>query len=133
MDSSIINQRSAQQRPQVPAGSSSGYNTAAESNLRGRRTTMSRHNFAACLIVGCTVFIPFAARAQQFAAADALYTTGVEAYFRGRPADAESSFSRLMSVDRNDPRAYYFRALSLIAQGRDNEARSDMETGAQIE
>ena len=94
---------------------------------------MSRHNFAACLILGCTVIIPFAAHAQEFGAADALYTSGVEAYFRGRSAEAESSFSRLMSVDRTDPRAYYFRALSRIAQGRDNEARSDMETGAQLE
>jgi hypothetical protein len=94
---------------------------------------MSRHNFAACLIVGCTAFVPFAARAQQFGAADTLYSNGVEAYFRGCSAEAESLFSSLMSVDPNDPRAFYFRALSLMRQGREDEARSDMEIGAQIE
>lgn len=94
---------------------------------------MSRHNFAACLIVGCTAVIPLAARAQTFATADTFFSTGIEAYFRGRSAEAESSFSRLISVDPNDPRAYYFRALSVIRQGRENEARSDMEMGARIE
>ena len=94
---------------------------------------MSRHNFAACMIVGYIALVPLAAHAQELGAADALYASGVQAYFSGRPADAESSFSRLMTIDRNDPRAYYFRALSRIAQGRDNEARSDMELGAQIE
>ena len=94
---------------------------------------MSRHNFAACLIVGCTAAIPLPARAQTFATADTLYSNGVEAYFRGCSSEAESSFSTLMSVDPNDPRAFYFRALSLMRQGREDEARSDMEIGAQIE
>jgi hypothetical protein len=101
--------------------------------LLGRRKNMSRHKFAACLIVGCTAIVPLAARAQQFGAADALYSNGVEAYFRGCSAEAESLFSSLMSVDPNDPRAFYFRALSLMRQGREDEARSDMEIGAQIE
>jgi hypothetical protein len=94
---------------------------------------MSRQDFAACLIVGCTAIFPLAARAQQFGAADALYNSGVEAYFRGRSAEAESSFSSLMRVDPNDPRAHYFRALSFMRQGREVEARSDMEIGAQLE
>jgi hypothetical protein len=94
---------------------------------------MSRHKFAACLIVACTVTVPLAARAQQFGAADTLYSNGVEAYFRGCSTEAESLFSSLMSVDPNDPRAFYFRALSLMRQGREDEARSDMELGAQIE
>ena len=94
---------------------------------------MSRHNFAACLIAGCTAIAPLSARAQQFGAADTLYSSGVEAYFRGCSAEAESSFSSLMGVDPNDPRAYYFRALSLMRQGREDEARSDMQVGAQIE
>jgi hypothetical protein len=94
---------------------------------------MSRHKFAACLIVGCTSIVPLAARAQQFGAADTLYSNGVEAYFRGCSAEAESLFSSLMSVDPNDPRAFYFRALSLMRQGRADEARSDMEIGAQVE
>lgn len=94
---------------------------------------MSRHTFAACLVVGCTAIFPLAVRAQQFGAADALYSNGVQAYFRGCSAEAESSFSSLMGVDPNDPRAHYFRALSLMRQGREDEARSDMEIGAQLE
>jgi hypothetical protein len=94
---------------------------------------MSRHSFAVCLIVGCTVVVPLAARAQQFGAADNLYSTGVQTYFGGRPAEAEASFSSLLQVDPKDPRAYYFRALSRMQQGRETEARSDMEAGAQME
>jgi hypothetical protein len=94
---------------------------------------MSRHNFATCLIAGCTALLPLAVRAQQFGAASALYSTGVQAYFGGSSAEAEASFTSLIRVDPNDPRAYYFRALSRIRQGRDSEARSDMEMGAQIE
>ena len=110
-----------------------GYDRATQFTLPGRRTIMSRHKFAACLILGCTAVFPLAARAQQFGAADALYSSGVEAYFRGCSAEAESSFSNLMTVDPNDPRAHYFRALSLMRQGREHEARSDMEIGAQLE
>jgi len=78
---------------------------------------MNRHSFAACLIVGCTVVVPLAARAQQFGAADNLYSTGVQTYFGGRPAEAEASFSSLLQLDPKDPRAYYFRALSRMQQG----------------
>jgi hypothetical protein len=79
---------------------------------------MSRQSFAAWLIVGCTVVVPLAARAQQFGAADNLYSTGVQAYFGGRPIEAEASFSSLLLVDPKDPRAYYFRALSRMQKGR---------------
>ena len=66
-------------------------------------------------------------------AADTLYNNGVQAYFRGSSAEAETSFSSLIGVDPKDPRAYYFRALSLVAQGRTAEARTDMQVGAQME
>jgi hypothetical protein len=39
----------------------------------------------------------------------------------------------LIAIDPNDPRALYFRALSRMAQGRESEARTDMQIGAQIE
>jgi hypothetical protein len=94
---------------------------------------MSRQSFAAWLIVGCTVVVPLAARAQQFGAADNLYSNGVQTYFGGRPAEAEASFSSLLQLDPKDPRAYYFRALSRMQQGRETDARSDMEIGAQME
>src|SRR4051794_35541517 len=96
---------------------------------------MNRHNyqFAIRLIIGCTAVFPLLAGAQEFGAAAALYNAGVDAYFRGRLAEAESSFSKLIRIDPNDPRAFYFRALTLSQQGRSNEARADMQLGAQIE
>jgi hypothetical protein len=94
---------------------------------------MSRHHLAAFLVVGCTAVVTLTARAQEFGAPETLYASGVQAYFCGRPAEAEASFSSLMGVDPNDPRACYFRAFSLMQQGREDEARSDMEIGAEIE
>lgn len=94
---------------------------------------MSRHKFIAFLTIGCTTLVSLIVRAQDFGAAETLYATGVQAYFSGQPAEAETSFSSLLRIDPNDPRAFYFRALSRMQQGRQNEARSDMETGAQME
>jgi hypothetical protein len=94
---------------------------------------MSRSTFVAGLILGCTSLVPVTAHAQQFGAPETLYSDAVQAYFRGCSAEAEALFSSLAGVDPNDPRAFYFRALSLMAQGREDEARSDMEIGAQIE
>jgi hypothetical protein len=109
------------------------YDRATQFNPVGQRMIMRRHNFAAFLVVGCTAVIPLTARAQDFGAADTLYASGVNAYFHGRPAEAEVSFTSLMGIDPNDPRAFYFRAFSLMHQGREDEARSDMEIGAEME
>jgi hypothetical protein len=94
---------------------------------------MSRSILAACLIFGCTTFRPLAAGAQQFGSVETLYSDGVQAYFGGHCGEAESLFSSVAGMDPNDPRAFYFRALSLMRQGREDEARSDMEIGAEIE
>jgi hypothetical protein len=94
---------------------------------------MSRHKFITCLTIGCTALVSLVAQAQDFGAADTLYASGVQAYFGGQLAEAETSFSSLLRIDPNDPRAFYFRALSRMEQGHQDEARSDMETGAQME
>jgi hypothetical protein len=94
---------------------------------------MSRSTFAACLILGCVSFGALIVRAQEFGTAETFYANGVQAYFRGCSAEAESLFSSLAGVDPDDPRALYFRALSLMQQGREDEACSDMEIGSQIE
>lgn len=94
---------------------------------------MSRSPFAVCLIFGCISFATLAAQAQELASAATLYSDGVQAYFCGRCGEAESLFSSAAGLDPNDPRAFYFRALSLMRQGREDEARSDMEIGAEIE
>src|SRR5215216_1353529 len=94
---------------------------------------MNRYKFAAGLIVGCIAAVPLLAQAQSSDVAGELYGKGVQAYFRGCSPDAGTAFSDVLRVDPKDPRAYYFRALSLMQQGREEEARSDMQIGAQLE
>lgn len=62
-----------------------------------------------------------------------LYERGVNAYFAGRSGDAETALSEAIQWNSQDPRAYYFRALTLLRQGRSDEARGDMLTGAMFE
>lgn len=62
-----------------------------------------------------------------------LYERGVNAYYAGRSGDAEAALSEAIQWNSQDPRAYYFRALTLLRQGRSDEARGDMLTGAMLE
>ena len=62
-----------------------------------------------------------------------LYGQGVNAYFAGRTSDAELFLSQALALNPHDPRAYYFRALSLLRLGRLDEARGDMMVGASLE
>ncbi len=61
------------------------------------------------------------------------YERGVNAYFAGRTSDAEAALYEAIQSNPQDPRTYYFRALSLLRQGRSDEARGDMLTGAMLE
>src|SRR6476660_3099543 len=80
-----------------------------------------------------TFAAPSALRAQSANVAGVLYGQGVEAYFAGQMADADSCFSRAISLDATDPRAYYFRAMTRLRNGRDDDARMDMQSGADME
>ncbi len=79
--------------------------------------------------------IAASARAQsgQPASAAEAYGQGVHAYFAGRYADAQSHLSAAAASATNDPRPFYFRAMSLMRLGRADEALADIETGAAIE
>jgi hypothetical protein len=65
--------------------------------------------------------------------AAALYIEGVYAYFDGQSQRADSYLTRSLAGNPNDVRAYYFRALSRLREGRQSEARADMQTGAALE
>jgi len=68
--------------------------------------------------------------------ADALsesYGRGVHAYFGGRYDQAEQDLSRAIDGGTQDPRCYYFRALVLLKLGRQDDAVTDMQTGAKLE
>lgn len=94
---------------------------------------MSRHTFFLCLILAWSNLAPNWVRAQQTDVADTLYGRGVEDYFAGRLQAANSDLSRAIAFNSNDPRPYYFRALSRIAQGCQDAARDDLQIGSMLE
>jgi len=61
------------------------------------------------------------------------YGQGVQAYFSGDTAAAEPMFAEAMSRNLKDPRPFYFHGLSLLRQGRSDEARSDFMIAASLE
>jgi hypothetical protein len=89
-----------------------------------------------CLLIGV---ISWAFGATMAAAApgtppgDTAYGRGVQAYFSGDTASAESHFAEAIGADPKDPRPFYFRALCALRQGRSDEARSDFLIAATLE
>ena len=66
-------------------------------------------------------------------ALDAAYGDGVHAYFAGDYIRAYDDLSQVIEAGTRDPRAYYFRGLAALRQGRDDEAEADFTTGAERE
>src|SRR5262245_22599251 len=85
------------------------------------------------LLAGGAILPATATHGQDLDAATVHYGDGVHAYFRGNASRAEESLSSAMALNSQDPRYYYFRALSLLRQGRTAEARGDMQVGAALE
>jgi Tfp pilus assembly protein PilF len=83
--------------------------------------------------LSCALSTPSAAFARDWNAADMLYSRGVQAYFAGQDDEAEQYLTRAVQSNPNDPRPYYFRAMSRLRRGRDAEARQDMQAGAVVE
>jgi hypothetical protein len=88
---------------------------------------------AVLFVLGLTMLVTEALLAQQSGELNRLYSQGVNAYFAGRSSEAESNLSQAMALAPEDPRIYYFRALSLMRLGRLDEARGDMVLGASME
>jgi hypothetical protein len=88
---------------------------------------------APVLSVCLVALAPQALCGQQTSELNRLYSQGVNAYFAGRSSEAESNLSQALALEAEDPRIYYFRALSLLRLGRLDEARGDMMVGASIE
>lgn len=95
------------------------------------RTTQLRIVLSS-MIVG-TLLRTGAVRGQDLDAAAIHFGEGVHAYFSGNSSRAERSLSEALTLNSQDPRIYYFRALSLLRQGRSAEARGDMLVGAALE
>jgi hypothetical protein len=88
---------------------------------------------ASCLIVALIAGAPLIVSGQNHETAAGLYVEGVYAYFAGQSQRADSYLTQSIAGNPNDPRAFYFRGLSRVREGRQSEARADMQTGAALE
>jgi tetratricopeptide (TPR) repeat protein len=89
-----------------------------------------------CLVgsaLTCAASISTPSFGQHANAAGLLYSHGVHAYFAGHDEEAEQYLTRAIQSDPNDPRPYYFRAMSRLRRGQDADARQDMQQGAAVE
>lgn len=59
--------------------------------------------------------------------------SGMHAYHAGDYMQSVDDLTAAIEAGCQDPRAYYFRALALLQQGRDDEAVADMQEGALLE
>ena len=62
-----------------------------------------------------------------------IYGSGVHAFNDGDLAAASDAFTTAIKGGTNDPRAYYFRALTFLRLGREQDAKVDFEKGATLE
>lgn len=69
----------------------------------------------------------------QDAILNQLYGRGVHKFFAGDYVAAFEDFNTAIQNGSDDPRCYYFRGLSYLNLGREDEARVDFEKGAQLE
>lgn len=94
---------------------------------------MKNFKLFSVVAVSAWAFTAFSSAVAQEPSAAKLYDQGVNAYFAGRACQADSLLSEAIMWNSEDPRAYYFRALSLLRQGRVDEARGDMLVGSMLE
>ena len=80
------------------------------------------------LILLCTV--PLAA---QDAVLSQMYGSGVHAFFSGDYGQAYERLTAAADGGTADPRCYYFRGLTFLQLGREEEAKLDFEQAAQLE
>jgi hypothetical protein len=80
----------------------------------------------ACLTASSSAQSPAAATSDP-------YRTGVLAYFSGDDAAAEQWLAEAAARDPKDPRPVYFHGLSLLRQGRRDEACSNFMVAASLE
>ena len=59
--------------------------------------------------------------------------SGMHAYHSGSFQQSIDDLTAAIEAGCQDPRAYYFRALALLEQGREDEAVADMQEGALLE
>ncbi|GAB6167349.1 hypothetical protein JCM19992_33490 [Thermostilla marina] len=82
---------------------------------------------AACAVIGTgTIWA-------QSAVLSHYYGLGVHAYFSGDYAKAFQHLTTAIDNGSEDPRCYYYRGLTYLRLGREDEAKLDFEQGAKLE
>ena len=85
------------------------------------------------LLIGGLVLLGTAPLWAQDAVLSQMYGNGVHAYFAQEYQQAYGSFTTAINAGCKDPRCYYFRGLSYLRLGREEEARTDFDQGAKLE
>lgn len=86
------------------------------------------------LLFVAVLTLSYAAPAQaQMSVLNEYYGRGVHAYNGGDLIKAYDFLSKAIDGGLKDPRAYYYRGLTSIASGREYEADSDFQLGAELE
>ena len=85
----------------------------------------------------CLVLVAMAApaSAQDAGVAAEFYGRGVHDYFARRFVDAHENLTTAINAEKEakDPRMFYFRGLTYLRLGRDDEAQQDFEKAAALE
>lgn len=84
------------------------------------------------VIAGSTVLCSAASFAQDAVLAH-FYGKAVHRYFARDYAGAFEYLNKAIENGSNDPRCYYFRGLTYLNLGREEEAREDFQQGAKME
>ena len=84
-------------------------------------------------LVAAVVATAATAADAQDAVLSQFYGNGVHAYFDGNLAKARQELTTAINAGSKDPRAYYFRALTNLRYGLQDEARADFKHGAALE
>ncbi len=85
------------------------------------------------LLFGLTSLLVTATARGQDAIAEQFYGSGVHRYFTGDLRAAHADFTAAIQAGTQDPRPYYFRALTYLRLGRPGEAGADLQRGASLE
>ena len=85
----------------------------------------------------CVLAAGFAVGAASLMAQDSilsqLYGQGVHKYFARDYSGAFEDFNAAIENGSDDPRCYYFRGLTYLQLGREDEAKEDFKKGAELE
>ncbi len=92
---------------------------------------MSRFPSLGCYLL--TVGVLVGSAAAQDRILSEMYGEGVSTYYQGDAHQADTELSNAINQGFEDPRAYYFRGINKLQQGRTNQAETDIRTGAMLE